>query len=296
MGKQFVPIQIWDREKGHFFEEKVLGKKTILFLYQTRFGLLLEGLIFCRAFVSKLMGWFQSSRFSRYSIASFVKEYDITLSEYEEKPYSSFNAFFVRQFKEGMRSFSSAPSFPAFAEGRFFGFQSMPDFVPVKGVLLGMKTLFGEHSFLSSFFQEGPGLIARLCPVDYHRFHAMDDAVVEGIYWQKGVYHSVNPWALQESTFCANARVIVVLNTKHFGKIAFIPVGALGVGKIVLSLHVGQVVKRGEDLGCFLFGASTVIVLGQKGFWNIDSEILLRSSQSVETYVRLGSQIGVSVF
>ena len=62
------------------------------------------------------------------------------------------------------------------------------------------------------------------------------------------------------------------------------------VGKIVQT-YEGKSFTRGQEKGYFLFGGSTVIVFCQKGFWKPDQDILDRTSDSMESYIKLGSQV-----
>ena len=68
-------------------------------------------------------------------------------------------------------------------------------------------------------------------------------------------------------------------------------VGALLVGRI--QNHTpGDMVRRGEEKGLFEFGGSTVIVLLEKGFAQIDPDILKNSGAGEETLVKMGERIG----
>ena len=108
-------------------------------------------------------------------------------------------------------------------------------------------------------------MIARLCPVDYHRYHYPDAGRTLAHYPVHGKFHSVNPAALRysDAIFATNERYVSILDTENFGKLAYIEVGAMMVGKIVQTHPTDQPFRRGDEKGYFLFGASTVIVLGQ---------------------------------
>ncbi len=136
-------------------------------------------------------------------------------------------------------------------------------------------------------------LIARLCPVDYHRFHYPDAGRVEKLYRIPGRFHSVNPVALQfkQDTFATNERVVSVLNTNYFGKLAYIEVGAICVGKIVQTHNIAEGFKRGQEKGYFLFGASTVVLMGEPGAWTPAADILENTQKKLETLVKLGDEV-----
>ena len=103
------------------------------------------------------------------------------------------------------------------------------------------------------------------------------------------LYHSVNPVALKSKSdvLATNERHITILDTKNFGKLAYVEVGAMCVGRIVLTHTEGEFL-RGDEKGYFLFGGSTVVVLGQRGVWQPDAELLEQTSRKRETLVRLG--------
>ena len=94
-------------------------------------------------------------------------------------------------------------------------------------------------------------------------------------YAVSGAFHSVNPIALKanQHIFKDNERYVSILETENFGKLAYVEVGAMMVGKIVQS-HVEKSFKKGDEKGYFLFGGSTVIVFGQKGKWSPSADIL----------------------
>lgn len=295
-----MKIQFFNRESGNLEEEKVYGDGAVKWMYQTTSGRLLTKLLI-RPLVSIVYGALQSMSFSKNKIPGFIKQFDIKMDEYvpeegrtEQDPYASFNKFFIRKFKDGKRNFESTPEFmPAFSEARYFGYESMNDSqtIPVKGKYLGSEELLASEKWTETF-KDGPLLLARLCPVDYHRFHYPDNGKVLDYYKVKGKLHSVNPIALKEfaDVFSGNVREVTILETENFGKLAYVEVGAMMVGKIVQSGNLKEF-KRGDEKGYFLFGGSTVIVLGEKGKWKPDEDVLNYTQKAIETYQKIGSRI-----
>ena len=213
----------------------------------------------------------------------------------ESDPYSSFNQFFIRRFKEGRRPFSNnGDDFCSPCEARYYAYDSLADDdeIPVKGSLWNASALL-RNDTLAKDFEGGPALLARLCPVDYHRFHFPDAGKITEDYAVSGAFHSVNPIALKanQHIFKDNERYVSILETENFGKLAYVEVGAMMVGKIVQS-HVEKSFKKGDEKGYFLFGGSTVIVFGQKGKWSPSTDILENTKNGIETYVKLGATIG----
>ncbi|CAL9243932.1 unnamed protein product [Arabidopsis halleri] len=66
------------------------------------------------------------------------------------------------------------------------------------------------------------------------------------------------------------------------------------VGSINFVRKEGEHVKKGDELGYFSFGGSTVICVFEKDSIQIDEDLLVNSGRSLETLVRVGMQLGVS--
>jgi len=64
------------------------------------------------------------------------------------------------------------------------------------------------------------------------------------------------------------------------------------VGSIEWTKPVGANVHKGEELGYFAFGGSTVIVLFQKDRIVLDIDLVNNSKQPIETYVQVGHRLG----
>ncbi|MCP4914198.1 MAG: phosphatidylserine decarboxylase [Oligoflexia bacterium] len=299
-----MEIKYFNRGAKEYQIEKVYGDKAVKWLYDSLSGKVASSFV-TMPFVSKFYGMLQSSGMSKSKVWPFINNFNIKIDEYlpeegrsKEDPYSSFNQFFIRRFKDGARNFvEDSNKLPAFSEARYFGYESLKDedTIPVKGKFLSSKELL-KNSKWEETFKEGPLLLARLCPVDYHRYHYPDNGKTLDYYRVKGELHSVNPIALKKKPdiFAENERMVSILETENFGKLAYVEVGATMVGKIVQS-HQGETFQRGDEKGYFLFGGSTVIVLGEKGKWKPSEDILKHTSEGVETYLQLGEESGVRV-
>ncbi len=300
-----MEIKYFNRELDKVETEKVYGDKAVRWLYQSTPGKGLSKWLIKRP-LSVLYGMAQESSWSQKKVKPFIRDFNIKIEEYlpeegrsEDNPYGSFNSFFIRRFRNGFRPFEASDGLmPAFCEARYFGYDSLgpEDHVPVKGDLLGGQALLSNEKWAKDF-EHGPCLLARLCPVDYHRFHFPDDGEILDHYRVPGVLHSVNPIALKENPeiFAVNERQVTILETKNFGKLAYVEVGAICVGKIVQSRPMSGSFKRGEEKGYFLFGGSTVIVLGEKGKWAPDSVLLEKTKQGMEVYQKLGTRIAEKI-
>lgn len=301
-----MTIKYFNRVTNQIEEEKVYGATLVDWLYKSQTGKALSHLL-CKAPLSKAYGLLQDLPMSKDKIPQFISDYQINMSEFlpeegrgESNPYSSFNKFFIRRFKPGKRSFPAEKNIMgAFAEARYYGYESVSptERIPVKGNYLSAKGLVNNFKW-NDVFSEGPLLLARLCPVDYHRFHFPDNSKILDEYRIPGLYHSVNPVAIKnkEDIFITNERHVTIIETENFGKLAYIEVGAICVGKIVQSVKLipGAKYNKGDEKGYFLFGGSTVIVVGEKGKWTPDSDIINNTKSGLETYLQLGMSVATT--
>lgn len=283
-------IKVWDRESKKFFYEKVYGGGAINALYSSGLAKFLVPSI--GSIFSEVYGSYKATRLSAKAIPEFIKNFQIPKEEFVSEEYQSFNDFFIRRFREGARDFGTNPhSLRAFAEGRYLAFAEIEQKIPVKGVNLELTVLLKDLPE-RDLFKSGPTLIARLCPVDYHRFHFPCAGKILKTTRSHGPLHSVNPIAMEnvDGILFTNERQVSLLETPVFGLLAYIEVGALCVGRIVQT-H-GEKFKTGDEKGYFLFGGSTVILVGQKGKFRIDEDLLEKSAHGQEVFVKLGTQIG----
>ena len=61
-------------------------------------------------------------------------------------------------------------------------------------------------------------------------------------------------------------RGYVIVDTKDYGYVAIIPVGMSQISSVCFdeNVKVGNTVKKGDMMGCFLFGGSDIIMLFEK--------------------------------
>lgn len=295
-----MEIKYFSRLNNKIEIEKVYGDSFIQWMYGSTSGKILSNLM-VRGPLSSIYGVTQSTKLSSKKVAPFIKDFNIDMDQFvpadeatSEIPYPSFNDFFIRRFKEGKRNFPAESSvMGAFAEARYYGYDSIQDdeTIPVKGTFLNAKELLANEKWTDTF-HDGPLLLARLCPVDYHRFHSPLDSKVLDYYKVRGELHSVNPIALKKKAdiFSKNLREVTILETEEFGKIAYVEVGAMMVGKVVQSGDLKEY-RAGQEKGYFLFGGSTVIVIGEKGKWKPSSDISDNTKKGIETYIQLGDEV-----
>lgn len=240
-------------------------------------------------------------------IASFIKFHKLDLSDclYPDlSHYNTFNEFFYRKLKPDARP-NEAPNESRIAvspaDSRCTAFSTVGDATRlwIKGTNFSVAKLFNgnfENLELTDLFKPDACSLAifRLAPQDYHRFHCPVDGVVGKIKFIEGEYYTVNPMAIRSEldVFGENVRVIIPIKTREFGTVVMVAVGAMMVGSTVLTRNEGDEVKRGDEMGYFKFGGSTVILLAEKKRLNFDSDIVKNSLSCIETLVRVGQSIG----
>jgi phosphatidylserine decarboxylase len=120
MGKK-TGLRIFNRKMTCMADENIFGEQGVRFLYENPVGHALESTLLSRRWFSKLYGAYQSSPLSARAIDSFIRDFDIPMQDYEAGPFRTFNEFFIRRFKPGLRPFEAEPKrFSAPAEGRYF--------------------------------------------------------------------------------------------------------------------------------------------------------------------------------
>jgi phosphatidylserine decarboxylase len=288
-------ILVWHRREGRMVPEKVQDRGILGFLYGSALGRLTTAAFFSRALFSRLYAASYCGRRSARKIEPFVREYGVDAAQFEDRPYASFNDFFARRFKPGARSFVPDPSImPAFAEGRYLAWEAaLPGMAfPVKGQRLPLEELLGGE-VAAAGFRQGPLVVARLATQDYHRVHVVDGGPIADHYRLEGSLDSVNPIALaaKGDVLSTNVREVTTQETESFGRIAYVEVGAMTVGRIVQHLRPGARPRRGDEKCHFELGASTVVLVGQPGRWVPDREILENTRKGVETFVELGTPV-----
>ncbi|KAG9124872.1 hypothetical protein FRC07_009935 [Ceratobasidium sp. 392] len=176
----------------------------------------------------------------------------------------------------------------------------------VKGKHFTIPELLGDAALSESKFGTNPSLaIFRLAPADYHRFHSPCAGVFSApIISKSGKYYTVNPQAVNTTldVFTANRRDIRILESNIPSAsgltvpVAIVAIGAMLVGSVNWSNPAeGTKVAKGEDIGWFQYGGSTVIAVfpGERVKW--DDDLVAASEQGTEMMVRVGEKIGQAI-
>lgn len=142
--------------------------------------------------------------------------------------------------------------------------------------------LIGEDSPYRDAFAGGTLTHTFLDVNDYHRYHSPVEGTIRELRHIPGVaagggytlwdndtklYYYFNNIGFQmvETRSCA------IIETDSYGLVAMLPIGMSQICSCnwIESLHVGQKVQRGDEMGYFLFGGSDIVMLFQRGL-NVD--------------------------
>lgn len=293
-------IKIYNRQTKEYDIEKISGEKILRILYDTGYGKIGLELLIKRKLYSVLAGKLCDSKISASKIKKFIEKYNIDVSEFHEESndFKSFNDFFTRRVKPCARPFPDEPKlFLSPGDGRIQGWTNINinQNVKVKGIGYRLKDLIPDNKIIDDY-DGGTAIVLRLNPTDYHRFHFIDDGICSKSERIKGHYYSVNPMALLSypKVFCQNIREYSIFESKNYGKLIYIEVGATFVGSIIQTYRPGEFTKRGSEKGFFKFGGSTILMLIEKDCVKLDKDILHQTKLGYETKVRAGEVIGRS--
>ena len=261
------------------------------------------------------MGFLASARVPRFllrpAIVAYCKHFDVDLAE-AALPISDhrrFNEFFARALRDGARPLDADPAAvlsPVDGRVHAAGAIEAGQVLQAKGVPYSVGELLGSDDDAREV-EGGTFATLYLSPRDYHRIHWPLDASVERVRHLPGDLWPVNDRAVAgvPRLFARNERVALFGRTATGGRFAFVCVGALNVGSIVLAPGLASegartngwsrrrvewtkspplAVRRGDELGRFEFGSAVVLLLAP-GAGRLDT-------LETKSPVRVGRRIG----
>lgn len=264
------------------------------FLYGTVPGRVLLKLL-AQPALSKLGGWFLSSRLSGWIVPCYIRKHHIDMKNVEVPAggFSSFNAFFIRRRKfwsydlTSEHLISPCDGYLTIAE---IGQETV---FSIKNTKFSVEDLL-KSGELAERFRGGIAFIFRLTPAEYHRYCYAADGDIIHAKKVRGKLHCVRPIALRNiPVFVQNSREYQVMHTENFGMMVQMEIGALLVGKIKNDssyLRRGYA-QAGEEKGFFEFGGSTVILLLQKNMVQPNMALYERKDEEGEIQVQMGEFI-----
>jgi phosphatidylserine decarboxylase len=251
----------------------------------------------------------EGGRLTTRLIRWFVRTYAVDMSEAanpEIGSYASFNAFFTRPLRAGVRPITDA-DFACPVDGAISQFGAIDDhhIVQAKGHRFTTTELVGGDQDLAAHFRHGSFANLYLSPKDYHRIHMPCDGKLVRMIHVPGTLFSVNPTTARgvPNLFARNERVVCVFDSPEHGPFVMVLVGATIVGSMATVWHgvvnpkrlrapsewtyAGQhiVLRKGEEMGRFLLGSTVVMLFGR-------GVIAFDAGWQPERSVRLGEAMG----
>ncbi len=227
----------------------------------------------------------------------FIGRYGVNMSEAlesEPEAYPSFNAFFTRALKPGLRPIDSGSSVlvsPVDGAISQLGRVTGDRVFQAKGQSFSLTELLGGDDARAEAFTEGEFATIYLSPKDYHRIHMPLAGRLREMVYVPGKLFSVNPVTAENvpNLFARNERVACIFDTDA-GPMALVLVGAMIVGSVettwggVVAPGTGLVTstrydddqpaiefEKGEEMGRFRLGSTVVLVMPKGAVaWNAD--------------------------
>jgi phosphatidylserine decarboxylase len=221
------------------------------------------------------------------AIRHFIARYGVNMGEAanaDPAAYASFNDFFTRPLKPGVRPLAAADLVcPVDGAVSQFGVIGGDQIFQAKGHAYSTTALLGGDRALAAHFHDGHFATIYLSPRDYHRIHMPCEGRLLRMIHVPGELFSVNPATARgvPGLFARNERVVCLFDGEH-GPWVNVLVGATIVGSMATVWHgvvnpprpgtlrewsyaPGQVdLAQGAEMGRFLLG-STVVLLFPRG-------------------------------
>lgn len=239
------------------------------------------------------------------AIQAFKAKYNIDLTiadQTDALKYKSFNEFFTRALKPGVRAVDPATeSIVCPADGAIsqIGRIESGEIFQAKGQHFSVEKLIGDPQ-LATVFKEGLFATVYLSPRDYHRVHMPFSGTLTETLYIPGELFSVNQTTAETvpGLFARNERMVCLFDTE-IGRMAVVLVGAMIVagietvatgkvkpsGRLELNHH-DLALEKGDELGRFYLG-STAIILFEKDKMQWDAQF--KANDLVAMGERLGA-------
>lgn len=217
--------------------------------------------------------------FSHALVRAYARAYRIDLDEYAhpDGAYESFDAFFTRKLKPGLRPLEGDIASPSDGRIESLGEIHLDATLRVKGRPYRVEELVGDADDAKRY-AGGQFAVVYLSPRDYHRVHSPVSGQIVEVRSLPGDLFPVNAIGERHvpSLFARNRRVAIVIDTEALGRVTVVMVGAIVVGRIstkavpghdvplgIHRLEPAIQVAQGDELGTFHLG-STAIVFVEK--------------------------------
>jgi len=222
----------------------------------------------------------------------------------DPRAFTTFEDFFARHHAPGSRPIYEADD-PTkaivVADSRVVVYPSVSQ---TKAMWIKGKNFTIENLILdperASVWSNGAVASFRLSPQDYHRYHSPVSGKVSWFQQISGDYYQVDPICLGSKVdiLTRNARCCLGIETAEFGMVLFVAIGATNVGTVDIHEQCrkeGQTINKGDEIGIFQFGGSSILVAFEKDRIKFDEDLLSVSQRRVMVSVEVGMSLGVAL-
>ncbi len=240
-------------------------------------------------------GEFMDSPDSAKGIAAWLKDKSIKHEDFEMPigGFTSFNDFFTRSLKPGARRIDGIEDNAVVvspADGTINMINNdlkLDTQIPTKGrMTLNLNALLGNSQYAKEFVG-GTALAVFLKPDNYHHYHApvtgivveSEEEVGDRLFGMTDIPDMINngnvAYNKDYSVFENFKHGYLIINTEDFGYVGMIPIGLQTIGSVVFEDHLKHVsnkaplkIYKGDKVGHFAYGGSTVLLIFQKGIFS----------------------------
>lgn len=223
-------------------------------------------------------GWFSAEADSKIGLSQFLCD--------PEKPhwgFSSWNHFFTREFKPDARPVAQSDNdkiIVSACEASPYNIEhdvKLEDSFWIKSQPYSLKEIFtAKETALAERFVGGSIYQAFLSAFYYHRWHAPVSGTVVKAYLVDGTYYSdaesegEDPGGLNDSqgyisAVAARAVIVIDCDDAAIGEVACVFIGMAEVSSCMLEALPGQRVRKGDELGYFQYGGSSMCLIFRPG-------------------------------
>ncbi len=244
------------------------------------------------------------------AITLFSNIFHVNLDEAKNsdpKSYTTFNEFFTRELKEGLRPVADSQIIsPVDGTISEFGDIKNGQLLQAKGITYSLEQLLGGNKDRAKQYENGQFITIYLSPRDYHRIHMPCTGTLKEHIHIPGRLFSVAKHTVKtvKSIFARNERVVATFNT-DYGSMSMVLVGAINVAAIetvwcgLITPPKGKTIThksykskdiqidKGMEMGRFNMG-STVILIFQ------NDAPKLSTTLSVDQPLKLGESLSLN--
>lgn len=131
-------------------------------------------------------------------------------------------------------------------------------------------------------------LIFKLGLENYHHFHAPISGKIESVMFYNGSKLVNTHSVMANTTFSRNFKAVIKINTINNSTLWMIIIGTNMVGSIIVNVNQGDFIEKGNNMGYLQLGASSIVLLFDKNYWDLKNKTNLSTNLQAETAVFMG--------